>query len=68
MVGFRFPQYLGAVNLAGFHLHFITENRTTGGHVLGFKTGAGNLSAQYCPTVVMNLPTSSELFANADLN
>jgi acetolactate decarboxylase len=68
MVGFRFPQYLGSVNLAGWHLHFITEDRKTGGHVLGFKTRDLNISAQYCPTVVVNLPTDSDLFAAADLN
>lgn len=34
VVGFWFPQYMGKVNLPGYHLHFITKDRTGGGHIL----------------------------------
>jgi acetolactate decarboxylase len=34
LVGFRLPQYLKDVNVAGYHFHFITNDRTAGGHVL----------------------------------
>jgi acetolactate decarboxylase len=34
MVGFRFPDYLEGANAAGYHFHFITDDRTVGGHVL----------------------------------
>ena len=35
LVGFRLPQYLKDVNVAGYHLHFITSDREAGGHLLG---------------------------------
>jgi len=35
MVGFRFPAYVEGIEVSGFHLHFIDEERTRGGHVLG---------------------------------
>lgn len=34
LVGFRLPQYLKDVNVAGYHLHFITSDRKAGGHLL----------------------------------
>jgi acetolactate decarboxylase len=34
LVGFRLPQYFNNVNAAGYHFHFITSDRKTGGHLL----------------------------------
>lgn len=34
MVGFRLPGYVGELNQVGYHFHFVTDDRTTGGHVL----------------------------------
>lgn len=36
MVGFRFPDALDGIELVGSHLHFVTDDRTRGGHVLGY--------------------------------
>jgi acetolactate decarboxylase len=38
LVGFRCPAYAGNVNVPGYHLHFITEDRKAGGHVLELQT------------------------------
>jgi len=38
LVGFRCPAYIGGVNVPGYHLHFITEDRKAGGHVLELQT------------------------------
>ena len=40
LVGFRFPEYSGDVEVSGFHLHFISDDRRRGGHVLDFRTRA----------------------------
>ncbi|SFF49436.1 Alpha-acetolactate decarboxylase [Thermoflexibacter ruber] len=32
------PQYTAKINVPGFHLHFISEDKTKGGHVLDFAT------------------------------
>ena len=34
MVGFHFPEYLQAIDVAGYHLHVIDDARRCGGHVL----------------------------------
>jgi acetolactate decarboxylase len=34
MLGFRFPTYVEGIEVAGYHLHFISADRSRGGHVL----------------------------------
>ncbi len=34
MLGFRFPAYVEGIEVSGHHLHFISDDRTRGGHVL----------------------------------
>jgi acetolactate decarboxylase len=38
MLGFRFPSYVEGIEVAGYHLHFIGDDRTRGGHVLDSRT------------------------------
>ncbi len=39
MLGFRFPDYAEGIEVSGFHLHFLDEARSRGGHVLGSRAG-----------------------------
>ncbi len=41
MVGFCFPNALEGIEMLGWHLHFATDNRTRGGHVLDFSLRDG---------------------------
>ncbi len=34
LVGFFFPDYMNGVDYAGYHLHFLTDDHTAGGHLL----------------------------------
>ena len=34
LIGFRFPDYAQGIDVAGYHLHFISDDRTIGGHVI----------------------------------
>lgn len=36
MVGFYCPDFMGDINVAGFHLHFLSDDKKTGGHVMEF--------------------------------
>jgi acetolactate decarboxylase len=37
MVGFCFPDALDGIEMVGSHLHFATDDRTMGGHVLSYR-------------------------------
>jgi acetolactate decarboxylase len=41
LVGFRFPDYAGGIEVGGWHLHFIDVARTVGGHVMDFELRNG---------------------------
>lgn len=44
LVGMWSPSFIGGINYAGFHFHFISDDRTMGGHVLDLRTE--NITAQ----------------------
>lgn len=46
MVGFYCPQFIGNINVAGYHFHFISDDLKMGGHVMEFES-AGNLEVKY---------------------
>jgi acetolactate decarboxylase len=67
MVGFRFPAYVEGIEVAGYHLHFISADRRRGGHVLGSRTGIG-VRARIDPSADLHveLPPAIDL-ADPDL-
>lgn len=38
LVGFRYPSHTGCINSPGYHFHFISKDKTRGGHVLACQT------------------------------
>ncbi len=66
IVGFRCPSYSAGFNLPGYHMHFITEGRNTGGHLLDFRTsGAGRTTVEidYTPRFSAFLPGDKEFYS-----
>ncbi len=66
LVGFRTPEYVKGVNVPGYHLHFITENRSAGGHVLDLEMEKGDAALDITSIFLMELPASGD-FYNAEL-
>lgn len=38
MIGFFCPDFIGDINVAGYHFHFISDDRKLGGHVMEFES------------------------------
>jgi acetolactate decarboxylase len=66
MLGFRFPAYVEGIEVAGYHLHFISADRSRGGHVLGSRSSG--LRARLDPSndLHIELPPAVDL-ADPDL-
>ena len=62
LVGFRAPEYVKGVNVPGYHLHFITEDRSAGGHVLDFEMENGDAALDITNAFFMELPTSGDFY------
>ncbi len=43
IVGFYCPEFIGNINVKGFHFHFISDDKKYGGHVMEFES-AGELT------------------------
>ena len=61
LVGFRFPLYAQGLNVAGYHFHFITADRSAGGHVLGFTLAHGELRVDSEADLRLELPPGVDL-------
>lgn len=67
LIGFRTPQYMQGINVAGYHEHFITDDREGGGHILDYALEKGTLTFGAISKLVVDLPQDSD-FLNANLN
>jgi acetolactate decarboxylase len=56
MAGFIAPGYLSTVDSAGVHLHFLSRDRQSGGHVLAFETDAATAELQRVNRVIIDTP------------
>lgn len=56
MVGFYTPDFLQGVGVAGPHLHFISADRTVGGHLLSCDPGPVSVHVQHVPRLELGLP------------
>jgi acetolactate decarboxylase len=67
IVGFWFPQYWAGIAVPGFHLHFVNDDRTIGGHVLDLNIVTAKAAMASANNFAINLPKTAS-FAAADLN
>jgi len=66
LVGFRFPDYTQGLNVPGYHLHFLSDDRTVGGHVMRFSTRNARVEIDVTSRFQMSLPHDMDFLA-ADL-
>lgn len=68
VIGFWCPQYINGINVPGYHLHFISEDRKFGGHILTAALQAGNVQMSRIHAFRMELPQGASGFGAAALN
>ncbi len=52
-----YPDYMAGINAAGWHLHFISEDRTLGGHVFDLYMQSGKAVVDKIQRLAIQLPT-----------
>jgi acetolactate decarboxylase len=63
LIGLRCPGWIGTLNVAGYHWHFLSDDRKVGGHVLACEFKGGSLRFDECTSLVIHLPQSKEFDA-----
>ena len=66
IIGFYFPKYFSTIAVSGFHLHFVTSDHTTGGHILDLKLLKGSVYLQALHQVKIMMPYTKD-FKDAHL-
>lgn len=66
IVGFCFPDALAGIEVPGFHLHFITNDRTRGGHVMEYALTKGVISLTEVDDLHVELPVGVDLGTPGD--
>ena len=60
LIGFRTPDFGKGVNVPGYHVHFLSDDRAVGGHVLDFKLEEGTVYLDYCSKLALILPEGGD--------
>jgi len=66
LVGFWTPEYAKTLNVPGYHLHFLSADRTKGGHLLQCRGASLRLQIQREAAIALALPETAD-FLTADL-
>jgi acetolactate decarboxylase len=67
LAGFHTPKYMEHLNAPGYHLHFLTEDRHHGGHLIGCDLKRARIGIQQVPALELGLPVTLD-FLTADLS
>ncbi len=66
VLGFRCPAFVKGVNVPGYHMHFLNQARSAGGHVLALKVRDPRVQVTMASRFTMVLPQGGE-FVRSDL-
>ena len=61
LVGFRFPDATAGVEVPGYHLHFLADDRSVAGHVMDCSVVAAALAVDRCDELHVELPAGAGL-------
>jgi acetolactate decarboxylase len=67
IVGFRGPPYVKGISDPGYHLHFLSDDKMQGGHILAFIMDRGTCAINICSNHFVILPEDGAVLAGLDL-
>lgn len=65
LTGFFCPEFVKGINIPGYHLHYLSDDKKSGGHLLGFQLKAGLLKLDRIEKFEMQLPGTVD-FQNSE--
>lgn len=58
LAGFYTPRFMESLNAPGYHLHFLTEDRRRGGHLMNCTLKKARIGIQHVPQLEVGLPVT----------
>ncbi|MCT6859239.1 MAG: acetolactate decarboxylase, partial [Apilactobacillus sp.] len=68
VIGYFSPQIFNGAAVGGFHLHFLADDKSVGGHLLDFEMVSGDIKVQKLDELVQKLPSSNDDFMKHDFS
>ncbi len=68
LIGYYSPELFDGAAVAGFHHHFLADDRKFGGHVLDFHLDKGDVSYQLFDTFEQHLPVNDKRYMQHDFS
>ncbi len=66
LAGFYTPEFMKSLNAPGYHLHFLSNDRKHGGHLIECSPGKIRIGIQHIPELKVGLPVTLD-YLTADL-
>ena len=57
IVGFYCPEFTQKINVPGFHVHFLSKDKKTGGHILDLQAKSITVELDSISRLYLELPT-----------
>lgn len=67
LLGFRCPPFVQGINVPGYHLHFLSDDTTLGGHILDFDLAQTTCEIDLLDKFYMILPENGQGLETLDL-
>ncbi|MBF0519705.1 MAG: acetolactate decarboxylase [Nitrospirae bacterium] len=68
MLGFWFPDFMQGASITGFHFHFLSDDRTKGGHLMTGKLKEGRVKINYATNLILKLPETDKYMSKKNIN
>lgn len=68
LMGFFTPVLFQGIAVAGFHLHFVDEAKTFGGHVMDFEVEKGHVEISQIESLIQHFPVKDPTFVEAKID
>ena len=65
LAGYLSPSYEQGITVAGYHLHFLDESRSRGGHCLDFTLTSGTVAIDTIAALHLSLPQTGEFLTTS---
>jgi acetolactate decarboxylase len=60
LVGFRFPEYMKGLNVPGYHFHFLSDDKKSGGHVLDLSASNFEIEIDFMDDFELHIPNNED--------
>lgn len=62
IIGYWLPEYMKGISTPGYHLHFLSSDKQSGGHLLECRMIIGTISLDYTSTYTLDLPPGADFY------